>query len=141
MWHDSSRLDLDLCPVLDERRHLHQRHGWKVPADDAPVGLPDLAHAREVLAFVGDVPSEPHEVLGPGLRLGQDLDDVPERLLDLRHEIVADDFLPRIPAHLAGDEDLAPFAGQVYLAIIAALMGPASGRPATAWLRSRALTK
>jgi hypothetical protein len=143
--NDSRCFDFDFGSILDERRHLHERHRGEMTADHAAVHLTHLGRSREVLPLVGDVPGEPHEILGLRLRFGEDLDDVLERLLDLRHEIVAGDFLPRIPADLAGDEDLAPFAGQVYLAIIAALMGPASGRPAaaktTAWLQSRALTK
>ena len=79
----------------------------KVPADDAPVGLPDLARAREVFPLVGDVPGEANEVLGPRVGLREDVDDVAQRLLDLRHEIVVDDLLTRVPTDLAGHEHLA----------------------------------
>ena len=48
-------------------------------------------------------------MLGARARLGQHLDDVAQRLLDLGDEIVAAELLLRIPANLAGNEDLPSF--------------------------------
>jgi len=50
-------------------------------------------------------------VFGPGVGFRKDVDDVPQGLLDLRDEVVADDLLICIRTDLAGDEDLAPLCG------------------------------
>src|SRR6266851_3559433 len=56
--NDSRCLDLDSGPVLDERRHLHQRHRGEMTADHPAIHLAHLARSREVLPLVGDVPRE-----------------------------------------------------------------------------------
>ena len=48
---------------------------------------------------------------GPRAGLGQHLDDVDERLLDLGDEIVAGELLLGVPADLAGDEHLPALGG------------------------------
>ena len=45
-------LDLDLGPLLDEGNDLHQRHGRKVPADDAAIDLSYLAETGQILVLV-----------------------------------------------------------------------------------------
>src|SRR5262245_14467708 len=60
---DGRGLDFDLGPLFYKRHHLDQGHGWEVTTDHAAIGLPNLLETGDVLALVGDVPGEAHEVL------------------------------------------------------------------------------
>src|SRR6185312_7811680 len=103
--NDRGRLDLDLGALLQQPNH-QQRHGRKMTADDAAIGLADLALARDVSRLVGDVPIEPRDVLRARAGFGQHRHDILQRLLDLGDEVVAHEPGLRGPADLAGDGDV-----------------------------------
>ena len=77
----------------------------------AAIGLSDLALASDIFGLVGHVPGEPHEMARLTARSRQHVDDVFQRLLDLGDEIVALELRLRVPADLAGDENLAALRG------------------------------
>src|SRR5215217_6566493 len=78
-----------------------------MPTDCAPVGLADFARPCDVLPLIDDVPGQANEILGPRVCFGEDVDDVPQSLLNLHNEIIVDDLLTSIGSDLAGYEDLA----------------------------------
>ena len=79
-----------------------------MPPDDLAVGRPNAREAVQVLALVGHEPGEADEVLRACPGLGEDLDDVAERALDLADEVVRFDLLLGVPSDLTAEEEGAP---------------------------------
>jgi len=77
-----------------------------MPADHPTIGFSDLALTSEIFGLVGHVPGEPHQMTRLTARSRKDIDNVFQRLLDLDDEIVAFKLRQRVPAYLAGDENL-----------------------------------
>src|SRR3954463_2782373 len=85
--NDGRRLDLHLRLRLDEGGDLNNRHRGVVAAHELAVDGADVAGALEVLVAVGDVPRQPHDVLGPAAGLGEHGEDILERAAHLADEI------------------------------------------------------
>src|SRR5437763_10057894 len=111
-----------------------------MPADRlAPRGA-DLREALPVLLDVGHVAGHPHEMLRPGSVLGEDGEDVGERLAELAGEILALEPFLGVPAdHPRGDDQPPPGRDAVGIALGARPAGreqilhPPSSRK---WLRA-----
>src|SRR5256885_4459236 len=103
------RLDLEARLGLDQARPLHDCHGREMPAHQLAIRCSDIAQRGEIFLLVEHIPGEPHDVMRLAARLGQDLEDVGDRLAELAGEVARSPFALRRPANLAGDEDQAAF--------------------------------
>ena len=104
-------LDLDLGAVLDQGDHLHQRHRREIPAQVFAIDPPQILETVQIGALVGDIPRHPGQMLGPGAGLGQNRDDIGQRLIDLAQEIVGFELLRGVPADQPPQEDHPPPRG------------------------------
>ena len=69
--NDGGRFDFDLRFVFDQRDDLHRAHRDVVVADQLAKRTADVLQRREILALVGDVPRQAHEMLGLAARFVQ----------------------------------------------------------------------
>src|SRR5687768_9114338 len=83
------RLDLDLRPRFDQAAHNHDRHGWKVPADNLAVAGADFSPMPHVRVVVRNVPNETSDLVRTSARRGERRDDVRESLAHLVKKLVA----------------------------------------------------
>ena len=92
------RFDLDLRFVFDQRDNLHRAHRDVVVADQLAKRAADVLQRGEIFALVGHVPREAHEMLGLAAGFAQHGDDVLQRLLRLRGEVVGMETAPVRPS-------------------------------------------
>ena len=96
------QLDLGRCvEQIGDEDHAHRR---EMVADQRFPDAPEFAPAGEIGRLVDAERGHPTDMLRLAAGLRQDRQDVLERLLELRHELLALKFLIGVPADLAGDE-------------------------------------
>src|SRR3990172_11477474 len=79
-----------------------------MPADHLAVGSAQFLEAGVVFLDVPEKPVHAADVLGPGARFGENGENVLQRLPRLAGEVAGFEFLLRVPADLARDEDQPP---------------------------------
>src|SRR5437879_3208455 len=77
-----------------------------MPADRPTIGFSDLAAARGIFGLVGHIPVKADEMTWLAARSYEDVNDIFQRLLHLGDKIVALELCARVPADLAGNENL-----------------------------------
>src|SRR5690606_33445781 len=102
--YDRGRLQLDLARVVAPGRHEDPAHGRAVRAQVLAPDPAELAACRHVRRLVAAVRRHPADVLWLGARLGEDRNDVAQRLFELRRDLFGVESLLLVPADLAGDE-------------------------------------
>lgn len=102
-------LYFDFGAVLHKRADHDQGHCGEVTAEHRTIDLANFRKPLQILRLVRHEPSQANEVFSarPGLR--QDGNDIPQRLLDLTHEILGFEDLIGIPANLTAEEDSLAF--------------------------------
>src|SRR5512138_3350638 len=104
-WNYRRRFQLDLPGMVEEIRDEDHRHHRIVPAHQPAPDLAQLRPRRQIGRLVAAVGGEAADVLRPRAGLGEDGDDVLQRLLELRREALGLEHLLGVPADLAGDEN------------------------------------
>src|SRR5579883_1517754 len=107
LWRDRRRLDLHARVIFEQRRLLRHRHRWIARAHDRAICSAQFAPAGQVLAFIHDIPGQPHDVFWPGARRSENRQNVTERLAGLPNEIGRSEAPMFIPADLPTDADQA----------------------------------
>lgn len=74
--------------------------------DDTTIGFANILATRKICSLVGNVPSEPREMVRYAARLSQYCRNVRQRLLDLLDQIITYQLCVRVPANLPCDENL-----------------------------------
>src|SRR6478672_2988313 len=99
------RFDLQLRPILDQRRDLDGRHRRIMAAEHVTIHAAKRVRMLQIFALVDHVPRHAHDVLGSRARFGEHVDDILQRAVRLSDEFVGLELLLRVPADLAADDD------------------------------------
>ena len=102
--HHRRRLDFQSRLGLEQPADLNKRHRRKMVAEHRAIGRAELAAAGHILVHVDHVPGQAHDMLRARAALGQNREDVFQRLPRLRDKSFRK-FLVLVPADHAADKD------------------------------------